>query len=185
MFSGNDSLSIFLYDKSLGFYSPLSSYFPSSSFVSLYLAAFDLGPFFLPPLIAIFSCCPPLLLPFPIHWYVSTTVIPPPPFTVVSTIALRPTGGDGHSAQGVVTPQPPGQLHQPDAGGEGARGGRDHRWEEESQQGVKRCPFSQYFATQKSSLSIDIKPAYHIQSKKRKISKWIPVNVSDVLWDHL
>ncbi|TMS02352.1 Solute carrier family 12 member 6 [Larimichthys crocea] len=38
--------------------------------------------------------------------------------------------------KGVVSAQSPGQLHQSDAGRQGARGGREHRREEENQQGT-------------------------------------------------
>lgn len=61
-----------------------------------------------------------------------------PPFTILlsATLPQLLTGGDGHSAEGVVSAQSPGQLHQPDAGRQGARGGREHRREEENQQGT-------------------------------------------------
>lgn len=47
-------------------------------------------------------------------------------------------GGDGHSAEGVVSAQPSGQLHQPHAGGQGTRGGGEHWREEETEQGFTR-----------------------------------------------
>lgn len=54
----------------------------------------------------------------------------------LSSFLFHTAGRDGHSAQGVVSPQSSGQLHQPDAGGQRARGSREHRREEESQQGI-------------------------------------------------
>lgn len=50
-------------------------------------------------------------------------------------MSLSPTGGDGHPAQSFFSAQPSGKLHQSDAGGQRARGGREHWREEETQQG--------------------------------------------------
>lgn len=78
-----------------------------------------------------FGLCPPIS--FPPFVFSSIHRLPQPPF-VLST--SNTAGRDGHSAEGVFSAQSSGQLHQPDAGGQGARGGREHRWEEENQQGI-------------------------------------------------
>lgn len=116
-----------------------SSLLPS---FSLFLSNYPLLPY--PLAISLLPSSLPRLLSTSILYlfppYFSLLHLSPPPFKPPTPVFPLPSfhtaGGDGHSSEGVLSAQSPGQLHQPDAGCKGTRGGREHRREEESQQGI-------------------------------------------------